>query len=188
MYDQSHHCHVWFLSQVAHNLINHDNSVSILAQTAPIRSIFVSVIFVIDRIRSEQAREFSFHFDINRTFIINHVVVLCHFRYRFTQFDQSWQFSFIFIIDCTLPNWSWLFSFVFGIDCNYSISHNFVCVILSYTTPIQSLTSLFYVNFVTNCTWSNQSWQLRFIFGVDHTDTIGHVVVSCHFHHRSHPA
>ena len=34
LYDRSCHCHVWFSSQIGHDLINHDNSISFLTQIA----------------------------------------------------------------------------------------------------------------------------------------------------------
>ena len=60
-------------------------------------------------------------------------------------------------------------------------------LVLAYTTPIQSIKSLSYLIFVINRTWSNQSWYLNIVFGIDHTYTIGHVVALSGFHDRPYP-
>ena len=54
------------------------------------------------------------------------------------------------------------------------------------TTPVQSIISLSYLIFVTDSTRFIRSLELSFLFSVDCTCTINHVIVLSGFHHKWH--
>ena len=46
--------------------------------------------------------------------------------------------------------------------------------------------SLYYLVFIIDCTWSDQSQQLNIVFNIDHTYTIDHIIALYGFHDRPH--
>ena len=54
------------------------------------------------------------------------------------------------------------------------------------TIIVQSVTILFYLVFVFDDTQFNRSRQFSFVFGIEYTYTISHVIVLSCFHHRPH--
>lgn len=84
MYDRSHHCFVYFSSQIACCSIGHDSLVPISTWTTPVQSIssLSCLVFIMDHTLLDQSWKFTFDFDIDRTCMISLVVVLYHFHHK----------------------------------------------------------------------------------------------------------
>lgn len=72
------------------------------------------------------------------------------------------------MIDCMLSDWSWQLSSDFGV------------------VPIWSITSLSYIVIVIDRTMLNWTRQFSFVFDVERTCMMGHVVVLSRLYHKMH--
>ena len=130
--------------------------------------------------------QFSFVFNVDHTCSIGHIIILSGFYHKLhpIQLVMTTQFcfyhrshlcnqsccSFVWFSSLTTPVW---------IGPNSSIS------ILALTIPIRSVMLLPCLVFIIDCTRSDRSQQLSFVFSIDHTCIICHSIVLSGFHHRS---
>lgn len=84
LYDRSYHYLISSSSCSAHSPISLDSSVLYSMEITPIRSVklLCYLLFMIDHILSDRLSQFSFDFDVDRTYTINHVVILSCLRHR----------------------------------------------------------------------------------------------------------
>ena len=190
LYDQSSHYSLLFSPQIALGLIDHNSLTLFSVQTAPIQSVMclLCLVFITNCTWSNMSRHFSFNFGLDHTYRISYVVDLFglhhisyliqlvtvaqfHFRCRLHLYDQSYTCSIWFSSHSTLD----------------PISHDSFILFSTQIVPIQTVTSLSYLVFVTYYNRSDRSRQFSIISGVERTCTISHVVVLSSFYYRSHP-
>lgn len=145
------------------------------------------LIFVTNLTRPYQTYQLSFILSVHRTYMIGHVIVrssLCnkqhpiqqvsifqfHFQYKPNLYDQSRCYPDQFLSQ-TAPG---------------PISHKSSISFSTQTIPLQSVKSLSYLVFVRDHTRFDRLQQPSFIFGVDHTFTINHIIVLSSFYHKPH--
>ena len=143
------------------------------------------LVFVIDYTKFDQTQQLNFIFSIDRTCMINLVIVLSgfhhrpqivrwvltvpiQFQHRPDLYDRSHHCLIKFLSQMTLDS--------IGLDNLVSFSMQ--------TVVIQSITSLSCLIFITDHTWPDRPQQLSFDFGTNQTYVIGHVVVLSGFCHR----
>ena len=81
LYDQSHSCPIWFSSQSTPDLICHKSRVSFSMQIALVQSgtLLSCLVFLTNCTQSNSSSQFSFDFNIDQIYTINHVIVLFGF-------------------------------------------------------------------------------------------------------------
>ena len=77
LYYQSCCCPVLFSSQMVLDSINLGNSIQFSTWTVPVRSVtsLPYLVFIANRTRSDMFKQFSFGFDVDQIYTINHVIV-----------------------------------------------------------------------------------------------------------------
>ena len=119
--------------------------------------------------------------------MISYIVVLSGFNHRPHRFQSIMTTQFCFQLGLYLYDQShhcpvqFLSQIVLG-----SISHDSSISFSTQTRLILSVTSLSYHVFITNYTPSNRSRQFSFVFGIDHTYKIYHIIVLFNFNHIQH--
>ena len=187
LHDGSCHYPIWFFSQTALALIGHDNSVSFWLRPHlydwshyylfyfhrrphPVRQ--VSTIQFHFRHRKSlygQSRHYPIWFLLQIRPDRSITIAQFHFQHRKHLYDQSCSVLIQFSSQSTFN----------------PIGHNSSILFSTYTTPVRAITSLSYPVLIMEGILSNWSQQLSFIFNIDHTCTISHIVVLSGFHHRS---
>lgn len=128
-----------------------------------------------------------FFFNLEWTCTIGHDIVLSSFGIKVypIQLVMTTQFHFRHrphLYDPSHPCPMW-FSLQYAPSL---IGHDISKSFSAQTAPVQLVTSLSSLVFITDCIQSYMSRQFSFGFGVDQTYTINHSVVLSSFHHRPH--
>ena len=84
MYDRS----CCFLARISSHItlgpIDHDSSVSFLAYNTLVRStiLLFYLVFIINHTLSNRSWQFNFYFDVDQTYMIEHIIVFSDFRHK----------------------------------------------------------------------------------------------------------
>lgn len=151
MYDRSHHCFVYFSSQIACCSIGHDNLVPILTWTAPVQSIssLSCLVLIIDHTLLDQSWKFTFDFDIDRTCTISLVIVLYHFHHKLYPIGSTITVQFHFQSRAKLYGRSHQFPISSSSQtAHYPINLDSSVLYSAKIIPLQSDISLFCLVFV----------------------------------------
>ena len=156
--------------------------------------------FLIDRIKLDRSKQFSFDFNIDQTYILLITTNQLHFLHTPHLYNQPRCFPIQFSSQSTLNQ--------IGHDSLEFFSTQTALVrsvtsltymdfvtdptrldqsFLTQTASIQSVTQLFYLVFFIVSTRSNWSRQLNLVFDIDRIFRINHVVILDGFRYNWHP-
>ena len=179
-----------FSLQITPGLNGHDSSVSISTQIALIGLItsLSYLVFGAYRTQSYWSRQFSFIVSVDCTCKIGHVLVLFSFHHtpHPILLVTTIQFHFWHRSHLQDPSHHCLLWFLSQTAPSH-MGHDISVLIQAQTALVRSFTSLSCLIFVINYSLSYLSRQFIFIFGIDDTFMIDHIIVLSCFCHRSHP-
>ena len=147
------------------------------------------LVFVTDHNHFDRSWQLNFFFFVvDHICTISHVVVLSSFCLSQHLVQSIKEIQYRFRCRSHLYNRSHCYHVLFSSKMTpSSVGTNSLILVLTQTKPIQSVTSLFLLVFVTDRVPSNQSQLLSFVFSVDHICMISHIVVLFGLHQSGHP-